>query len=137
MAYSNYGKYLETEVFSAHPVELVCMLYRGAMEATAAARRHLQAREISERSRQIMRAFAILNELSRALDPKYEEFSRPLGELYAYMRAQLLDANAKQIDAPLVEVEGLLATLYDGWKDAHPAIDAPAAGVYQPVSCMY
>ncbi|HVO99241.1 MAG TPA: flagellar export chaperone FliS [Bryobacteraceae bacterium] len=137
MAYSNYGKYLEAEVFGADPVEQVCILYRGAMEATAAARRHLQAREIPERSRQIMRAFAILSELSRALDPKYEKISRPLGELYAYMSRQLLEANAKQIDAPLAEVEGLLATLYDGWKNARPALAVAAVEAYQPLSCTY
>ena len=64
MAYSN--RYLETEVFSADPVKLVCMLYRGAIEATVAARRHLKAGEIRERSRQIMRALTILQELSRS-----------------------------------------------------------------------
>lgn len=134
MAYSNHGRYLETEVFSADPVELVRMLYRGAMEATALARRHLRAGEIAERSRHIMRAFAILGELSRALDPKYEQISRPLGELYAYMRQQLLEANAKQVDAPLAEVERLLATLYDGWKSGHPPVESAA---YRPFSCTY
>jgi flagellar secretion chaperone FliS len=122
MAYSNYGRYLETEVFSADPVKLVCMLYRGAIEATAAARRHLKAREIPERSRQIMRTMAILRELSRSLDPQYEEISGPLRELYAYMQTCLLEANAKQIDAPLAEVEQLLSTLHEGWKDAIPVL---------------
>jgi flagellar secretion chaperone FliS len=139
-SYSNFRKYLETEVFSADPVKLVCMLYRGAMEATGAARRHLQAREIQQRSRQILRAVAILRELSRSLDPRYEEISRPLRELYGYMQTRLLEANAKQIDAPLAEVERLLSTLHEGWKAAIPAappvLDA-AETPYQAVSCTY
>jgi flagellar protein FliS len=138
-AYSNHGKYLEAEILSADPVNLVCMLYRGAIEATNAARRHLEAREILQRSRQIMRAVEILRELTRSLDPQYKEISRPLADLYTYMQARLLEANARQIEPPLAEVEQLLSTLLDGWKSA-VAVSAPApiaAEAYQPVSCTY
>jgi flagellar secretion chaperone FliS len=138
MAYSNYSKYLETEVFSADPIKLVCMLYRGAIEATAAARRHLKAGEIRKRSQEILRALAILRELARSLNPQYEEISRPLADLYAYMQTQLLVANAKQIDPPLAEVEQLLSTLLEGWKAATPAATtAVAAETYQPMSRTY
>jgi len=134
MAYSS--KYLETEVFSADPVKLVCILYRGAIDAVAAARRHLQAREIRQRSKNIMRAYAILQELSRSLDPQYE-ISGKLCALYVYMQRQLLEANAKQIDTPLAEVERLLTTLLEGWKAAVPAPLPVAAEKYEPVSCTY
>lgn len=137
MAYSNYGKYLETEVFSADPVKLVCMLYRGAIEATGAARRHLKAGEIRERSRQIMRAIEILRELARSLDPQYAEISRPLGDLYVYMQRQLIEANGEQVDAPLAEVEQLLTTLHEGWKDSAPVAIPVSTETYQPVSCTY
>jgi flagellar secretion chaperone FliS len=137
MAYSNFSKYLETEVLSADPVKLVCMLYRGAIEATAAARRHLKAGDIRERSRQIMRAAAILHELSRSLDPQYEEISRPLRDLYAYMQARLLAANANQVDPPLAEVEQLLSTLLEGWKSVMPTPPAVVQEEYEPVSCTY
>lgn len=135
--YSNHGKYLETEVFSADPVKLVCMLYRGALDTTAAARRHLKAREIRERGRQIMRALEILRELTRSLDPQYEEISGPLRDLYTYMQTRLLEANSKQIDEPLAEVEQLLSTLHEGWKTATPPAHAIASETYQPVSCTY
>jgi flagellar protein FliS len=136
-AYSNQGKYLETEVFSADPVKLVCMLYRGAIEATGAARRYLKDRQIRERSREIMRALEILRELTRSLDPQYEEISRPLRDLYAYMRTRLLEANARQIDPPLAEVEQLLSTLLEGWKTVVPAAPPVAADGYEPMSCTY
>jgi flagellar protein FliS len=136
MAYST-SKYLETEVLSADPVKLVCMLYRGAIEATALARRHLKAREIQERSRQIMRAHAILGELSRSLDPRYEEISRPLRDLYAYMQTRLFEANARQMEAPLEEVEQLLSTLHEGWRDAIPAAPPVSAETSRLVSCTY
>jgi len=136
MAYSNFGKYLETEVFSADPVKLVCMLYRGAIEATRAARRHLKDQRIRERSREIMRAVEILRELTRSLDPQYE-ISQPLRDLYAYMQTRLLEANARQIDAPLAEVGQLLSTLLEGWNAAAPAAPPIAQEAYQPMSCTY
>ena len=123
-AYSNHGKYLETEILSADSVKLVCMLYRGAIEATVTARRHLKAREIRERSRQITRALEILRELSRSLDPHYEEISRPLRELYAYMQTRLIEANAQQIDAPLAETD--LAAAPVALPEPHQAAESPA-----------
>jgi flagellar biosynthetic protein FliS len=75
--------------------------------------------------------------LSHSLDPKYEEISRPLRELYAYMLTRLVEANAKQADAPLAEVERLLGTLLDGWKAATPVARPAAAAAYEPVSCTY
>ena len=71
------------------PVKLVCMLYRGAIEATAAARRHLQARAIRERSREILRAYAILrraNPVARTRNIEEIEMLRPRHLLYAYMQ---------------------------------------------------
>jgi flagellar protein FliS len=136
-AYSHYGKYLETEVYSADPVKLVCMLYRGAIEATAAARRHLAARDVRQRSQEIMRADAILRELAHSLDTQYQ-ISHSLGDLYSYMQTRLLEANSKQIDAPLAEVEQLLSTLLDGWKSIAAVAPPPVSTEsYQPVSCTY
>lgn len=133
MAYSS--RYLETEVFSADPVKLVCMLYRGAIDAVRAARHHLQAKDIRQRSKNIMKAYSILQELSRSLDPRYE-ISGNLGGLYAYMQKQLLEANGKQIEAPLEEVERLLSTLLEGWNAAVMAAPVVEES-YQPVSCTY
>jgi flagellar protein FliS len=137
MVYSNYNKYLETEVFSADPVKLVCMLYRGAIEATSAARRRLKDRQIRERSHEIMRTVEILRELTRSLDPQYEQISRPLRDLYAYMQERLLEANSKQIDQPLAEVEQLLSTLLEGWKALVPPAPPVAPEAYEPMSCTY
>jgi flagellar secretion chaperone FliS len=136
-AYSNFDRYLETEVFSADPVKLVCMLYRGAIEATVAARRLLKAGDILRRSREIMRVSAILRELTESLDPQYVEISLPLRDLYSYMQMRLLAANSQQIDPPLAEVEQLLSTLLDGWKTAMPAAAPPVSKAYESVSCTY
>jgi flagellar protein FliS len=116
MAYTSYDRYLETKILTAEPVELVRMLYRGALEAAGAARQHLRDGAIRERSREISRALSIIDELARSLDHQYGgEISRNLSALYAYLQTRLVDANVGQVDAPLAEVEQILATLLEGW----------------------
>ncbi len=111
-----YNKYLESEVLSADSVKLTTMLFRAAIEAVVAARHHLQRGEIAERSRRITKAFEIIHELNRSLDHSAGgEISKRLAALYDYAQARLLDANAKQTEAGLIEVERLLGTLAEGW----------------------
>ena len=111
-----YDQYLESQVFSADPVQLVRMLYRGAMDAVSAARKHLAAGAIPERSRQITKAWEILHQLTRTLNhEKGGDISRDLDALYAYMSTRLLEANVQQADEPLAEVEKLLGVLWEAW----------------------
>ncbi len=146
MAYTTYDRYLESEVLSADPVKLINMLYRGAVESVGAARRHLAAGEIGPRSRQLMKAWDILHELIQSLDHNQApELSQNLTALYAYLQQRLLDANAEQSDSPLAEVESILSTLAEAWRDvkAAPPAAAPhevpmeAASDYRPVSAAY
>ena len=112
-----YGEYLESQVLTASPLELVEMLYRAAHDATRKARAHLAEGRIRERSRQICKAHAILVQLSVSLDyTRGRTLSRRLAELYDYMQRRLLEANIRQQAEPLVEVEGLLNTLLEGWE---------------------
>jgi flagellar secretion chaperone FliS len=116
-----YENNLEAEVMSAGPIRLVQMLYRGALDATTAARSHLQAGEIAARSRQITKAQAILTELSTSLDHvRGGTIATHLSELYAYMQQRLTDANFRQADEPLAETERLLETLTEAWEQCAP-----------------
>jgi flagellar protein FliS len=122
----NVVQYLEAEVLGADPLKLVSLLYRGASEAVAAARRHLAAREIAQRSEQINRAWAILFELLQSLDRKQGgELVTRLTGLYAYMQQRLIEANLQQTDAPLAEVEQLLATLGEAWQSIQQTSGGP------------
>ena len=137
MANSAYDRYLETEILSADPVQLIGILYRAAAESVAAARRHLRDGQIRERSRQISKASEIINELMRSLNHSAGgEISRNLVELYAYMQTRLIEANTAQIEPPLAEVEELLNTLSAAWRTVTPAAaEAPADAEYVPMSC--
>jgi flagellar protein FliS len=138
MSTMRFQQYLEAEVLGADPVKLVNIMYRGALEATGAARRHLANGKIQERSRQITKAFEIVYELGRSLDhSRGGEVSRGLAELYAYIQRRLLDANSMQSDAPLAEAEKLLMTLSEAWNGLMPppAAALPPLATHTPVIC--
>lgn len=143
MANPNYDRYLEAEVLNAEPLKLVLMLYRAAIDAVAAARRHVRQGNIRERSRSITRAMEIVNELALSLNHAAGgDISRNLAELYAYMQARLIEANTQQTEPPLAEVETLLSTLLEAWRGAEPSAKpstepAPHKPEYVPVSCSY
>ena len=139
-----YQNYLEEEVLAASPLQLVRLLYRGALDSITAARRHLRLGEISNRSRAISKAMAIVTELSRSLDPAMTgELSNTLKELYGYVQSVLIDANVRQADPPLAEAETLLCTLMEAWEhcanqqDSRPSHVGVAALEREPVSCAY
>ena len=132
-------RYLEAEVLNADPVKLVRLLYRGALEAIAAARRALartgEPGAIAERSRQVLRAWRIVSELGSALDhQRGGDLSRRLAELYAYIAQILLHANIQQSGALLVEAEALLATLAEAWTSVSYTTPPQPDADYSPVS---
>ncbi len=109
-------QYFEAEVLNADPIQLVALLYRGARTAVTAATVALSEGNIPERSRQILKAWEIVQELNRTLDyEKGGEVSRQLAELYAYVGQRLLDANAEQAVKPLEDAGAVLAILADAW----------------------
>lgn len=125
--------YLETQVLTADPLELVRLLYRGALDATRGAAAHLAAGRIGARARQITKAHAILSQLAGSLDrARGGELSLRLAELYDYMQRRLLEANLRQQREPLREVESLLATLLEGWEQVGAAPDRSGKLESQP-----
>ena len=119
--------YLESQVLSADPVELIRLLYVAATASVREARRHLAAGAIAERARAITKACQVLTELAVSLD--YErggEIARRLGQLYEYMGRQLIEANVSQMDAPLEEVLDLLGTLSEGWDGIQAKATVPS-----------
>lgn len=120
--------YLDSQILSADPLELVHIVYQHALAMVGDARRHLAARDIAARGRSISRAIAALDHLDGSLDRQNGgSLSQKLSGLYQYMRLQLLTANIRQEDAPLAEVENLLRTLAEAWSAIRPAAQAVAA----------
>ncbi len=129
-----YATYLEANVLTAEPVELVRTLYRAALDAVRDARGCLAAADIPGRSTAVSKAVNIIRELAFAIHPAHEPgLARNLLELYDYMQRGLLAAHLAQSDAPLAEVEGLLSTLSEAW-DRGETHAAPESALTQQAS---
>jgi flagellar protein FliS len=116
--YNPFGAYLESKVLSASPLELVSLAYEGAIEAVGNARVCVREKRIRERARAITKAQLIIRELQRSLDfEQGGDLSPQLSRLYDYMQRRLIDANFQQAEEPLAEVETLLETVLESWRE--------------------
>ena len=110
------GAYRQVEVQSRSPLELVVMLYDGAMssltEAAAAAARG----DRRKRAAAVSRALSILCSLQESLNlEEGGSVAAELDRLYGYATARLLDVTTKEDVAALNEVHKLLAGVRDAW----------------------
>ncbi len=120
--------YRTTEVQSRTPLELVTMLYDGALRFLGAARDAIARNDIAARRDAINRAMAIIAELQSTLNMESGgEVAAELDRLYDYANVQLLDATMRNETAPIDEVRRIFEILRDAWATiaAHEA--APKA----------
>ena len=116
MRNNGYQNYFQDEILAASPVKLVELLYRGGLDAIAAARRYVRLGDIRARSQAISKAMAIVTRLLLTLDHEQaSDLSRNLAALYRYILKLLIQANTQQCEPPLAEAEHLLSTLLEAW----------------------
>ncbi len=110
-------RYLQTRIQSSRPLELVVVLYDGALQALAAAQEALVKRDIPARRVAMDRALAIVAELQNTLDMEQgREIAAELDRLYTWITERLVDATVKQDPAPVGEVRRVLEVLRDAWR---------------------
>jgi len=117
-------QYLQTQVRSRTPLELIVMLYEGALRAVTTAAEAAARRDIRTRRDNVSKALGILAELQSSLDrEKGGKIAEELDELYGWMTSRLVDATVKQEVKPLNEVKKVLQILHDSWQQvaAKPA----------------
>ncbi|HUK35227.1 MAG TPA: flagellar export chaperone FliS [Vicinamibacterales bacterium] len=108
--------YLQTEMQSRTPLELVAMLYDGAIRFTTAARDAAERRDIAARGYAVSRTLAIISELQSTLDlERGGEIAASLDRLYRYVTERLLTASMKKDAAPFDDALKVLTTLREGW----------------------
>jgi flagellar protein FliS len=108
--------YRRVEFESRSPLELVVMLYDGALrflgEASAAAARG----DLRTRAQNISRALAIVAELQNTLDlEKGGDIASQLDDLYTYITSRLLDVALKNDATAIDEACKLLTPIRDAW----------------------
>lgn len=117
MPYQSHSVYEQENVLHASPERLVQLLYELGIQSLASARERNREKDIRGRVHHINKAFAVLVELSSGLDfERGGEVATNYSRLYDYCQRKLIEANVKQSDAMLAEVESLLIELKEAWQ---------------------
>lgn len=108
--------YRRIEAQSCSPLELVVMLYDGALRFTSAARDAQVRGDVRARGEALSRVLAIVTELQNTLDlAAGGSVAAKLDRLYAYLIARIADVGAKEDRGAIDEIYRLLSTVRDGW----------------------
>jgi flagellar protein FliS len=111
------NQYLQTQVQSRSPLELVVMLYDGAIQSADAAREAMVSGNIAARRAALSKMMAIISQLQNTLDmERGGEIAENLDRIYAWATARLLDAVVKRDTQPIDEVRRVLESLREAWQ---------------------
>ncbi len=115
--------YYQTQVQSQSPLELVVMLYDGALRFLHKAADAMSHRDLVAKRDAVSRSLAILSELQNTLNMEAGgEVAQRLDALYTYMTGRLLEANMHNNVEPVQETIRLLTMLRSAWAE----ISAPS-----------
>jgi flagellar protein FliS len=110
--------YQQIEVNSSNGLQLVVMLYDGAIRFLRDAKACIQTQDLNGKAVAIDRTLAILGELQSTL--KLEEggeLAQSLDRLYTYMTERIVEASLKLNVKPLDETIKLLTILNSAWTE--------------------
>lgn len=128
-------EYVESRVASAHPVEVVAMLFEVAMASLNDAIGCLKTGDRFARSGAVTRAEQAIQELIFALDHSVSaKFSRTAEDLYRYILARIVAGHARESEREFRDALAVLTPLAGAWaevkrrltEDPQRAADAPA-----------
>lgn len=111
-------EYIENRIRSAHPMELVNMLYDVAIDNLKAAIGYLKTHDRLARSRAVTKAEEAVEELLLALDHSVNApFTHTLAGLYRYCLKRMIAGHAQESEAAFEEALSVLSTLVVAWRE--------------------
>ncbi|MEK4629841.1 flagellar export chaperone FliS [Solibacillus sp. FSL R7-0682] len=108
--------YKQNSVTTASPGELTLMLYNGCLKFLGKAKVAMSNKNIEEKNTNLQKSQAIIAELMSTLNMNVE-ISKQMLPLYEYMNQRLVEANLKNDQAIIEEVESLVTEFRDTWKE--------------------
>ena len=119
--YDDVKNYLEHQVLSASPEQLIDMLYDKACRDLQAAEEFFKdpsiPNAIPEALKWTIHAQRVISELQRSLDmEKGGELARNLARIYEYMQFRLKNAVQSRSADGVPEVRELLADIHEAWR---------------------
>jgi flagellar protein FliS len=135
---SKIGTYLQNQVMTASPAELILLLFDEGLRSLKKAQTAF-AIETPERfqiiNKHLLHAQDVIMELSVSLDlEKGGEVAANLHRLYDFMIRHLGHANSEKLIQPVIEVHHLLATLRNAWQQITEIHLASEGGGTRPVA---
>jgi flagellar protein FliS len=130
-----YRGYVESRILSAHPVEVVHLLYQVATDNLQTAIACLGSGDIFGRSRAVNKAQGAVYELMAALDPAASEsMCRSLAELYDYVQREIITGHTQRSQQAFENALGVLTTLSESWSGVRTSVmgGAEPAGAEVP-----
>jgi flagellar protein FliS len=112
------AKYQHSQVTHADPVQVIVMLYDGALSRISQARQHLEKRNVLQAGLAVTKAQAIVGELRNSLNMDAGgEIAANLGQLYVYLHELLVKTTLENRTELLDEAAKLLNELRTAWVD--------------------
>ena len=125
--------YRRTEAQSASPLQLVVMLYDGALRFLNEARTAQATGDMARRAHALRRVGAIVAECQSTLDlDKGGAVAAEMDRLYSYISARLLDITVKRDATAIDEIHKLLTPLRHAWAEAAAQTTISASAVPAP-----
>lgn len=117
LAYAR-NAYTQATVTTNTPLDLIIMLYSGAIEYLERAANAIENKDLQAKIKCIDKAIAIISELSNSLNSESGgEITANLENLYLYMSKELVLANIKNDSDKISHIASLLKTIQEGWLD--------------------
>ena len=116
MAYSSIDQYRKSSVSSASPIQLVVMLYDGALRFMEAGKHAMGKRDVFAQNENITKAERILSELLSTLDLEQGgEVATNLMSIYTYVYDRLVEANIEDKPEIIDECMAIMSELRESW----------------------
>lgn len=129
--------YLESRILTAHPVEIVEMLYQVAIDSLHLAIAELKAGDRFARSAAVTRAQEAVHELSVSLDHSVNApFTQTLAGLYAYVLKQIMMGHSRESERDFQDALSILTTLSGTWAEVKQRVIQPVQPVEEPAEEM-
>jgi flagellar protein FliS len=116
LAQSSIDQYRKSSVGAASPLQLVIMLYDGALRFMEAGRHAMLRRDVYNQNENITKAQRIVGELIATLDMEQGgEVAKNLVALYTYVYEKLVEANLEDKPELVQECATIVSELRESW----------------------
>ena len=112
-----YKRYRQTQIETAGPLELIIMMYDGAIRFCNQGKAAIEEVKFNEANKMLQRAQDIVDELNISLNMEAGEIANNLRSLYDFINSKLVEANIKKDPLIITQVVELLTELRGSWAD--------------------